>query len=102
MNNRHKPVHLRCEPARDVDTYRLKRRRVYVLRTEHGGRYFGNVMPETLCGTRGAKRIVAWKERERVTCPYCRRLMLVRLPKPPPNPRSGMAMPRPHDAATEE
>jgi len=92
---KHYPVHLKLDPKRDVDTYHLKRRKVHILKMEHGGSYCGNDLPETLCGTRNVKRLVGLRERERVTCASCKRLMLVRLPKPLVNPRSGMAMPRP-------
>lgn len=89
------PIHLQLDPARDVETHRLKRRSVHVLKTAHGGSNCGDRLPVALCGACDVKRVVAWKERERVTCAHCKRLMLVRFPGPPTNPRSGMKMPRP-------
>lgn len=92
---KHYPVHLKLDPERDVTTYQLKRRKVHILDLEHGGHNCGNDLPEALCGMRNVKRIVGLRERERVTCASCKRLMLVRFPKPVVNPRSGMRMPRP-------
>lgn len=92
---KHETVHLKLDPRRDLTTRRLKRRNVHILKTEHGGSYCGNDLPETLCGQYKARRLVGPREKERVTCASCKRLMLVRFPKPQVNPRSGMAMPRP-------
>jgi hypothetical protein len=91
---KHQPVHLKLDPKRDVDTYHFKRRKVHVLRVEHGGLRM-DAIPDALCGRTPVQRLVTYRERERVTCERCKRLMLVRFPKPPVNPRSGMAMPRP-------
>lgn len=92
---KHEPIHLKIDPKRDVNTYHFKRRKVYVLKTASGGSYCGNTLPDALCGSYNVKRLVSLREKERVTCASCKRLMLVRFPKPPVNPRSGMAMPRP-------
>lgn len=92
---RHHPIHLKLDPRRDVSTYHFKRRVVHVLKTASGGSYCGNTLPDALCGSYNAKRLVGPREKERVTCAHCVRLMLVRFPKPPANPRSGMTMPRP-------
>ena len=91
---KHQPIHLKIDPKRDVQTYHLKHRKVHILRVEHGGLSM-NQIPDSLCGTTPVKHLVAYGERERVTCARCKRLMLVCFPKPPVNPRSGMSMPRP-------
>jgi len=92
---KHYPVHLKLDAERDVTTHHLKRRKVHILKMEHGGHNCGDHLPDALCGTRNVKRLVGLRERERVTCASCKRLMLVRFPKPSVNPRSGMRMPRP-------
>lgn len=99
---KHDPVHLKLDPARDVETHRLKRRNVHVLKLEHSGSNCGDQLPDSLCGCHGVRRLVPYKQRELVTCNRCKRLMLVRFPKAPTNPRSGMAMPRPPKSARKE
>jgi len=92
---KHDPIHLKIDPKRDVNTYPRKRYNIYILKLDHGGRYCGSKLPETLCGTWRARLLVGYKDRERVTCSHCKRIMLTRFPVPPVNPRSRMAMPRP-------
>jgi hypothetical protein len=93
---RHQHVHLKLDQKRDIAhaTHR-KRYTIYVLNLgQVGGRYLGTSLPLTTCGMYKPERLVDPKQRERVTCPSCLRLMADRFPKTV-NPRSGMAMPRP-------
>lgn len=73
MANPHHHVHLKLDPKQDVEVHRLRRRTVYVLRTPTGGALIGPPEDHAACGAYRPKRVVAFSERERVTCEQCRR-----------------------------
>jgi hypothetical protein len=98
---KHRHIHLKLDPKRDVKTFSLKHYNIHVLKGVGHSSYVGIRLPLAMCGVYGASRLVGPQQRERVTCPWCLRLMIERFPKAV-NPRSGMAMPRPGKNALNE